>query len=250
MRLLLPLPTDRLPLRWAMLCGGLVAYGASSGLILQADLGADPWDVLHQGLARTFGGQIGTWAIAVSLVVLLLWFPLRERFGVGTLANAVVVGLCINVTLRVVPAQRHVALQAIMLVTGIVLNGLATGLYIGAGFGPGPRDGLTTAFAARGYQIRLIRTAVEVTVLAIGWALGGSVGVGTVMYAVSIGPLTHRTLPLFRPKRNAQRSDAKNTARAASAGPDRRSVKPVGDVVEKPDKASSVDPAEACPSIR
>jgi uncharacterized membrane protein YczE len=207
MRSLLPLPTDRLPLRWAMLLGGLIAYGASSGLILQADLGVDPWDVLHQGLARTFGGQIGTWAIAVSVVVLLLWLPLRERFGVGTLANAVVVGLCIDATVWLMPTPRDLALRAVVLVTGILLNGLATGLYIGAGFGPGPRDGLTTAFAARGYQIRLIRTAVEATVLAVGWAIGGSVGVGTVIYAVSIGPLTHLTLPLF----TLRKRDAKAT---------------------------------------
>jgi uncharacterized membrane protein YczE len=184
-----------------MLFSGLVAYGVSSGLILQAGLGVDPWDVLHQGLARTFGGQVGTWAIAASLVVLLLWFPLRERFGVGTLANAVVVGLCINATVWTVPAQHDLAPQAIVLATGIVLNGLATGLYIGAGFGPGPRDGLTTAFAARGYQIRLIRTVVEGTVLAVGWAIGGSVGVGTVLYAVSIGPMMHLTVPLFTLKK-------------------------------------------------
>jgi uncharacterized membrane protein YczE len=180
-----------------MLFGGLIGYGASSGMILQADLGVDPWDVLHQGLARTFGGQVGTWTIAVSLVVLLLWFPLRQRFGVGTFINSVLVGLCINVTLWVLPAQHRLPVQALVLVTGIVVNGLATGLYIGAGFGPGPRDGLTTAFAARGHQIRLVRTAIEVTVLAVGWAIGGSVGLGTVLYAALIGPLTHRTLPFF-----------------------------------------------------
>jgi uncharacterized membrane protein YczE len=194
---LLPLPKDRLPRRWTMLAAGLVAYGVSCGLILQADLGVDPWDVLHQGLARTFGGQVGTWVIVASLVVLLLWLPLRGRFGVGTLANALVVGLVINATLSVVPTQHELPVQAVVLVTGVVLNGLATGLYIGAGFGPGPRDGLTTAIAARGYQIRVVRTGVEVTVLAVGWALGGSLGLGTVLYAASIGPLTHVTIPLF-----------------------------------------------------
>jgi uncharacterized membrane protein YczE len=181
-----------------MLFGGLIGYGASCGMILQADLGVDPWDVLHQGLARTFKGQVGTWTIVVSLVVLLLWFPLRQRFGVGTFINSVVVGLCINATVWMLPAQHRLPLQTLVLVTGVVVNGLATGLYIGAGFGPGPRDGLTTAFAARGYQIRLIRTVIEVTVLAVGWSIGGSVGVGTVLYAVLIGPLTHRTLPFFR----------------------------------------------------
>jgi uncharacterized membrane protein YczE len=189
-----------------MLAGGLALYGASDGLILQADLGVDPWDVLHQGLARTFGGQVGTWVIAVSVVVLALWLPLRERFGIGTLTNAVVVGLGINATVWLVPTQHDLALQIIVLVIGVGLNGVATGLYIGAGFGPGPRDGLTTAFAARGYQIRLVRTAIELTVLVVGWVIGGSVGVGTILYAASIGPLTHRTIPFF-------------TARSAARGP-------------------------------
>jgi uncharacterized membrane protein YczE len=194
---LLPLPTDQLPRRSTMLAAGLVAYGVSCGLILQADLGVDPWDVLHQGLSRTLGGQVGTWAIAASLVVLLLWLPLRGRFGIGTLANAIVVGLCINATVALVPAQHVLSVQIAVLVTGVVLNGLATGLYIGAGFGPGPRDGLTTAIAARGHQIRLVRTGVEVSVLAVGFALGGSLGLGTVLYAAAIGPLTHVTIPLF-----------------------------------------------------
>ncbi len=197
----LPLPPDRLPLRWVMLFGGLVAYGVSSGLILQANLGVDPWDVLQQGLARTVGGQVGTWAIAVSLVVLLLWFPLRQRFGVGTFANAIVVGLCIDVTVWLVPSQHTPAPQVAALVAGILLNGVATGLYIAAGFGPGPRDGLTTAIAGRGYPVRVVRTVIEVIVLAVGWALGGSVGVGTVLYAVSIGPLMHLTVPLFAPRK-------------------------------------------------
>ena len=197
MRPLLPLPADRLPLRWVMLAVGLVLYGVSCGLILQAHLGVDPWDVLHQGLSRSLGGRVGTWTIAVSAVVLLLWLPLRGRFGVGTLANAVVVGLCIDATLATVPAPHGWALQAVVLVAGIALNAVATGLYIGAGFGPGPRDGLTTTIAARGHPIRVVRTAIEVTVLAVGWLLGGSVGLGTVAYAASIGPLTHLTIPLL-----------------------------------------------------
>ncbi|GAA3452017.1 membrane protein [Dactylosporangium matsuzakiense] len=197
MRLLLPLPPDRRLLRLTMLLCGLVLYGLSSGLILQAGLGVDPWDVLHQGLARTFGGQVGTWAILASVGVLVLWLPLRARFGVGTLANAVLVGVCINLTVWLVPAPQRLAWQGAMLVAAVALNAFATGLYIGAGFGPGPRDGLTTAVAARGHSIRLVRTVVEVTVLAAGWLLGGSVGVGTVLYAVAIGPLTHLTIPLF-----------------------------------------------------
>lgn len=199
-RVLLPLPTDRMALRWSMLLVGLVLFGVSSGLILQADLGVDPWDVLHQGLARTFGGQVGTWAILASLVVLLLWLPLRSRFGVGTLLNAVLVGLCINATVWAVPRADSLAVRIVVLVVGILLNAFATGLYIGAGFGPGPRDGLTTAIAARGLSIRLVRTAIEVSVLVVGWLLGGSVGVGTVLYAASIGPMTHITIPRLTPR--------------------------------------------------
>ncbi|MFI5910661.1 YitT family protein [Dactylosporangium sp. NPDC051541] len=180
-----------------MLLSGLVLYGLSSGLIIQAGLGVDPWDVLHQGLARTFGGQVGTWAILASVAVLVLWLPLRARFGVGTLANALLVGLCINLTVWLVPAPHALVPQGAMLVAAVALNAFATGLYIGAGFGPGPRDGLTTAIAARGHSIRAVRTVIEVTVLAVGWLLGGSVGVGTVLYAVAIGPLTHITIPLF-----------------------------------------------------
>lgn len=199
MRLLLPLPNDRLPLRWTMLLSGLVLYGVSSGLILQAGLGVDPWDVLHQGLARTFRGQVGTWAILASVVVLLLWLPLRARVGVGTLVNAVLVGLCINLTVALVPTVHGLLLQAVVLVVGVLVNAFATGLYIGAGFGPGPRDGLTTAIAARGHPIRWVRTSIELTVLVAGWLLGGSVGVGTVLYAAAIGPLTHLTIPRLQP---------------------------------------------------
>jgi uncharacterized membrane protein YczE len=213
-RYLLPLPPDRRPLRWTMLLAGLALYGLSSGLILQASLGVDPWDVLHQGLARTFGGQVGTWAILASVGVLVLWLPLRARFGVGTLANAVLVGLFINLTVWLVPVPRHLALQGALLVAGIALNAFATGLYIGAGFGPGPRDGLTTAIAARGHSIRLVRTVVEVAVLAVGWLLGGSIGIGTVLYAVAIGPLTHITIPLLTPGKVRPRSTRPDRPRA------------------------------------
>ena len=197
MHMLLPLPKDRLLLRWTTLLLGLVLYGVSAGFILQAGLGVDPWDVLHQGLARTFGGQVGTWAILASVVVLLLWLPLRARYGVGTLLNAVLVGLCINLTVSVVPRPRQLGLQVALLVVAVALNGVATGLYIGAGFGPGPRDGLTTAIARRGHPIRVVRTIIEVLVLGVGWVLGGSVGVGTVLYAATIGPITHITIPLL-----------------------------------------------------
>lgn len=198
MLLLDPVPTTRRPARAALLLGGLALYGVSDGLLLLAGLGVDPWDVLHQGLSRTFGLQVGTWAVLVGVVVLLAWVPLRQRPGVGTVCNVVVIGLVINLTLAVLPAPHALWLQLVVLVAGVLLNALATGLYIGAGLGPGPRDGLTTGIAARGRSVRVVRTTVEVSVLVAGWLLGGTVGFGTLLYALSIGPLTHHTIPAFR----------------------------------------------------
>jgi uncharacterized membrane protein YczE len=176
---------------------GLVLYGISSSLLVLADLGLDPWDVFHQGLSRTFGLAIGTWAIIVGVVVLLLWIPLRQRPGIGTVSNVILVGLTMNVVLGHVHAPHAMAARIACLVCGVFLNGVATGAYIGAGLGPGPRDGLMTGLAARGHSIRVVRTGLEVTVLAIGWLLGGTVGVGTLVYALSIGPLAHVFIPLF-----------------------------------------------------
>jgi uncharacterized membrane protein YczE len=184
-------------LRLAQLYGGLVLYGVSSSLLVLAGLGLDPWDVFHQGLSRTFGLAIGTWAIIVGLVVLLLWIPLRQRPGIGTVSNVVLVGLTMNVVLGHVHPPHALGVRIACLLVGILLNGVATGAYIGAGFGPGPRDGLMTGFAARGHSIRVVRTSIELTVLAIGWLLGGTVGVGTVLYALAIGPLAHVFVPLF-----------------------------------------------------
>lgn len=198
MPLLAPLPPGRLPARLALLFAGLTLYGLSDGLLVVAGLGLDPWDVLHQGLSRAFGLQVGTWSIIVGAVVLLGWIPLRQRPGLGTVANVVVIGSVVNATLALVPAPHALPLRGGVLVLAVVLNGLATGAYIGAGLGPGPRDGLTTGIAARGRSIRVVRTVVEVGVLVVGWALGGTVGVGTVLYALAIGPLTHVTIPAFR----------------------------------------------------
>jgi len=183
--------------RLVQLYAGLILYGISSSLLVLADLGLDPWDVFHQGLSRTFGLAIGTWAILVGVVVLLLWIPLHQKPGIGTVSNVVLVGLTMNVVLGHVHPPHALAVRIPMLVVGVFLNGVATGAYIGAGFGPGPRDGLMTGLAARGHSIRVVRTGIEVTVLATGWALGGTVGVGTVLYAVSIGPLAHLFVPLF-----------------------------------------------------
>jgi uncharacterized membrane protein YczE len=166
-------------------------------MLLLAGLGLDPWDVLHQGLSRRIGLGVGTWAIIVGGAVLLLWIPLRERPGVGTVCNVIVVGAVIDLMLAAVPAPHGLLLRSVVLVGGVLLNGVATGAYIGAGLGPGPRDGLMTGWAKRGHSIRVVRTAIELTALAAGWALGGTVGVGTVLYALAIGPLAHRFIPLL-----------------------------------------------------
>ncbi len=187
----------RMRLRLAQLYAGLLLYGVSSSLLVLAGLGLDPWDVFHQGLSRTFGLAIGTWAILIGVVVLVLWIPLRQRPGIGTLSNVVLVGGTMDVVLGHVHAPHAMAARIACLVGGVFLNGVATGAYIGAGLGPGPRDGLMTGFAARGHSIRLVRTGIELVVLATGWLLGGTVGVGTVVYALSIGPLAHVFVPLF-----------------------------------------------------
>jgi uncharacterized membrane protein YczE len=183
--------------RLAQLAGGLVLYGVSSSLLVLSGLGLDPWDVFHQGLARHTPLAIGTWAILVGVVVLLLWIPLRQRPGIGTLSNVVVVGGTMDVVLGHVHAPHELAARVACLVGGVFLNGVATGAYIGAGLGPGPRDGLMTGLAARGHSIRVVRTGIELTVLVTGWLLGGTVGVGTVVYALAIGPLAHVFIPLF-----------------------------------------------------
>jgi uncharacterized membrane protein YczE len=186
-----------MPRRLIQLFTGLVLYGVSDAMLLLARLGVDPWDVLHQGLARRIGLQTGTWAIIVGVAVLLLWIPLRQRPGLGTVCNVVLVGSVIDVVLWLVPPPAGLAVRVLVLAGGVLLNGVATGLYIGAGLGPGPRDGLMTGIAARGHSIRVVRTGIEATVLAVGWLLGGNVGPGTVLYAVAIGPLAHLFIPLF-----------------------------------------------------
>ena len=181
--------------RTAQLLVGLILFGASSAMLVLAGLGLDPWDVLHQGLSRRIGLGVGTWAIFVGLAVLLLWIPLRQRPGPGTLANVLIVGGVIDLVLAVVPRPTALALRIVVLLAAVVLTGVATGAYIGAGLGPGPRDGLMTGLAGRGHSIRVVRTGIELTVLATGWALGGTVGVGTVLYALAIGPLAHHFIP-------------------------------------------------------
>ena len=193
---------ERLGRRLVQLLIGLTAYGVSVALLIEAHLGLDPWDVFHQGLSRRTGISIGLMSVLVSGVVLVLWIPLRQRPGVGTVCNAILVGLVIDAALWLLPTAGSWWSRGAFLVGGIALNGLATGLYIGARLGPGPRDGLMTGLNARtGRSIRLVRTVIEVTVLVIGFALGGTVGIGTLLYAVSIGPLAHVFIPLFTVRR-------------------------------------------------
>jgi uncharacterized membrane protein YczE len=187
----------RLPRRVSQLFFGVVIYGVSDAMLVLAGLGLDPWDVFHQGLARKIGLGIGTCTIIVSAGVLLLWIPLRQRPGFGTLVNATLIGIVINIVLANVDPPRTLDVRVTVLIAAVALNGLATGCYIGAGLGPGPRDGLMTGLAARGHSIRVVRTGIELTVLVTGFALGGTVGVGTLLYALAIGPLAHVFIPLF-----------------------------------------------------
>ncbi|MCX5419389.1 YitT family protein [Streptomyces sp. NBC_00078] len=189
---------SRLGRRLIQLYTGLALYGASSALLVEAGLGLEPWNVLHQGLAELTGLTIGVESIIVGSAVLLLWIPLRQRPGLGTVSNVFVVGLAMDGTLALVPNVHSLAVRIPLLVAGILLNGVATGLYISARFGPGPRDGLMTGLHRHtGRSIRLMRTAIEVAVVATGFALGGTVGIGTVLYAVSIGPLAQFFLRMF-----------------------------------------------------
>ncbi|MFJ1708317.1 YitT family protein [Kitasatospora sp. NPDC088346] len=181
---------DALPRRLGQLLAGLVLYGSSMALMLRASLGANPWDVLHQGLARHLGLSVGAWVTIMGGLVLLLWIPLRQRPGVGTIGNVLVLGAAMDLTLGVVDAPTGWPARILLLAGGIVLNGLATGLYIGARLGPGPRDGLMTGLHRRtGRSLRLIRTGIELVVLLVGILLGGTFGIGTVAYALAIGPL-------------------------------------------------------------
>jgi hypothetical protein len=178
--------------RLVQLYAGLVLYGVSLALMVRAELGLDPWDVFHQGLADRLPLTFGQVSIVVGALVLLVWIPLRQRPGLGTISNVIVIGLAVDAALAAIPAPDPMVWRIAFLVSGVLLNGVATAAYIGARLGPGPRDGLTTGLVARtGRSVRLVRTSIELSVLATGWLLGGTVGAGTVLYAVSIGPIVH-----------------------------------------------------------
>jgi uncharacterized membrane protein YczE len=189
---------------------GLLLYGLSMGLLIRGGLGVMPWDVLHQGLARQLGWSLGTVTVVVGTVVLVAWIPLRQRPGLGTVSNVIVVGLAVDGALAVLPAPSGLALRVSFAAAGVLLNGLATAAYIGVQFGPGPRDGLMTGLVrCSGGSVRLIRSAIEVVVVACGWLLGGTVGPGTVVYALAIGPLVHLFLPRLSVPPTAPRDAAR-----------------------------------------
>ncbi|WP_435860263.1 YczE/YyaS/YitT family protein [Streptomyces roseus] len=234
------LPARRLPRRLLQLYVGLALYGASSAFLVRAGLGLDPWDVFHQGLAERTGWSIGTVSVAVGALVLLLWVPLRQRPGLGTVSNVFAVGLTMDATLAVLPDVHGTLAQAALLTAGIVLNGVATGLYIAARFGPGPRDGLMTGLHRRtGRSLRLVRTGIELTVLAAGVLLGGTAGVGTVAYALAIGPLSQLFLRVFAlpPQAAAAPASAPASAPAPAAAPA---------AAPAPAPAPAAAPASAC----
>ena len=224
MRLLAPVPVDRRPRRYTHLLVGLLLYGITMGMMVRAVLGLDPWDVFHQGLTALLNKWVplsyGTVITIVSVIVLLLWIPLRQRPGVGTIANAAIIGFTTDATLRLLPEFSDLTVRIVVLALAIVGNALAGALYIGAGLGPGPRDGLMTGLVARGVgSVRLIRTTIELSVLGIGWILGGVVGVGTVVYALSIGPLLHLLLPRLQVRPPAAANGSEQVPAAVSEAP-------------------------------
>ena len=188
----------RLPRRLAQLYAGLLAFAFGEAMIVRAGLGVMSWDVLHQGLARHLGLTIGQWSVIVGALVLLLWIPLRERPGLGTVSNVVVIGLALDVFLALLSAPASMPARIALLVAGICVNGVATAAYVGASLGPGPRDGLMTGLVrTTGRPVGLVRTAIEVSVVLVGWLLGGNLALGTVLFVLAIGPLVHVFLPLL-----------------------------------------------------
>jgi uncharacterized membrane protein YczE len=195
---------DRIGLRLLSLFLGLTGYGAALALLIRSGLGADPWDVLHVAIAERTGLSVGTVIIVVSFLVLVAWIPLRQHPGIGTLANALWIGVATDLTLLVVPPAHGLGLAITMMLGGVVLNAVSDAVYIGAHLGPGPRDGLMTGLHHRtGRPVGPLRFAIEASVLIAGWLLGGPVGVGTFVYAIAIGPivgwvLPHVTIPVRR----------------------------------------------------
>ena len=190
---------------------GLAVFGVGISLLIDARLGAAPWDVFHTGVAELTGLPVGQVTIITGVVLLMLWIPLGETMGLGTILNAIEIGLVVDLVLPLLPSPDLLIARTPMMVGGVVLTAIGSGLYIGAGLGPGPRDGLMTGFAKRGLSIRFARTAIEVTVLVIGIALGGAIGIGTAVFALGIGPLVQFFLPRLQIARHSS-IDADATA--------------------------------------
>ncbi|MEV7009020.1 hypothetical protein [Streptosporangium sp. NPDC051022] len=188
------------PGRLARLYSGLALYGAGVALQIESHLGGSPWDVFHQGLSIHLGLSVGTWIILVGALVMLLWIPLRQRPGIGTISNVLLLGVFADAAMWLIPTPEPPVARWAYLLLGVVTTGAATALYIGAGLGPGPRDGLMTGLNRLGLSIRAARTLIEITVLAAGWLLGGTVGLGTAVFALAIGPLSQFFMPLMRPR--------------------------------------------------
>jgi uncharacterized membrane protein YczE len=188
-------PTDRPVERIGRCVVGLALFGVGIALIIDADLGAAPWDVFHTGVSDLTGIAVGTVIILTGASLLVLWVPLREQPGLGTVLNAVEIGLVVDLVLPLVPQPDHLAARLLMMFGGVVVIGVGSALYIGAGLGPGPRDGLMTGISRRGISVRAARTGIEVFVLAVGVALGGAIGLGTAVFALGIGPLVQLFLP-------------------------------------------------------
>jgi uncharacterized membrane protein YczE len=187
-----------MPRRLLQLYAGLILYGASMGLQIRAGLGLDPWDVFHQGVSEKTGLSFGTIVMITGAAVLLAWIPLRQKPGIGTVSNVFVIGFAVDATLALMPDVNVLGAQLSLLALSVVLNAIAGAAYIGAGLGPGPRDGLMTGLVRRtGAGVGRIRTGIELSVLAVGFAFGGTVGLGTVVYALTIGPLLQLFLPAF-----------------------------------------------------
>jgi uncharacterized membrane protein YczE len=181
--------------RWARLFGGLLLFGIGIGLQLESNLGSGPWDVFHQGISRHSGIPVGVVSTAMAVPLLLAWLPLGERPGWATVANTVMVGLLIDGSMYLLPAQTWLPAQLLFMLLGVSICGVGGGIYLSAGFGAGPRDGLMMGLHRRsGLSIRLVRTIMEVVVLGFGWALGGTVGIGTVAFAFGIGPVIQATM--------------------------------------------------------
>jgi uncharacterized membrane protein YczE len=175
--------------------GGLALFGVGVALQKEGRMGLAPWDVFHEGFAGVLGWQFGRALVLTSFLVLLLWIPLRQRPGIGTFLNAVEIGVVADIAIMVLPEPDSLWIRIPFMFVGVLLVGIGSGYYIGAGLGPGPRDGLMTGLAARGMKVSRARTSVELSVLLLGWILGGSVGIGTLVFALSIGPIVARTIP-------------------------------------------------------